>query len=141
MLLFAVVPKKLDYFSSVSVNHDSGVLRNTDDFSYKNNLNIMRYVFQNNFNLNLSKSSKLSLNLNVQLRDYSGPTSNTSDLFGMVMESNPVDFPVRFPDDPNVSYIRWVENPVVNIIVASVIHTLKWQEDISHNLKVQLWPT
>ena len=29
--------KKLDYFSSVSVNHDSGVLRNTDDFSYKNN--------------------------------------------------------------------------------------------------------
>ena len=99
--------KKLDYFSSVSVNHDSGVLRNTDDFSYKNNLNIMRYVFQNNFNLNLSKSSKLSLNLNVQLRDYSGPTSKTSDLFGMVMESNPVDFPVRFPDDPNVDYIRW----------------------------------
>ena len=67
--------QKLDYFSSVSVNHDSGVLRNTDDFSYKNNLNIMRYVFKNNFNLNLSKSSKLSLNLNVQLRDYSGPTS------------------------------------------------------------------
>lgn len=67
----------------------------------------MRYVFQNNFNLNLSKSSKLSLNLNVQLRDYSGPTSKTSDLFGMVMESNPVDFPVRFPDDPNVDYIRW----------------------------------
>lgn len=27
--------KKLDYFSSVSVNHDSGVLRNTDDFSYR----------------------------------------------------------------------------------------------------------
>ncbi len=25
----------------------------------------------------------------------------------MVMESNPVDFPVRFPDDPNVDYIRW----------------------------------
>ncbi|WP_286855044.1 SusC/RagA family TonB-linked outer membrane protein [Bacteroides sp. 43_46] len=99
--------KKLDYFSSVSVNHDSGVLRNTDDFSYKNNLNIMRYVFQNNFNLNLSKSSKLSLNLNVQLRDYSGPTSNTSDLFGMVMESNPVDFPVRFPDHSLGWKIRW----------------------------------
>ena len=133
--------KKLDYFSSVSVNHDSGVLRNTDDFSYKNNLNIMRYVFQNNFNLNLSKSSKLSLNLNVQLRDYSGPTSNTSDLFGMVMESNPVDFPVRFPDDQMWITSVGVENPVVNIIVASVIHTLKWQEDISHNLKVRLWPT
>ena len=133
--------KKLDYFSSVSVNHDSGVLRNTDDFSYKNNLNIMRYVFQNNFNLNLSKSSKLSLNLNVQLRDYSGPTSKTSDLFGMVMESNPVDFPVRFPDDPNVDYIRWGGKSGGKYNRASVIHTLKWQEDISHNLKVRLWLT
>ena len=99
--------KRLDYFSSVSINHDSGVLKNTDDFSYKTNINIMRYVFQNNFNLQLSKTSKLSLNLNVQLKDYSGPTTSANDLFGLVMESNPVDFPVRFPSDPNLDYIRW----------------------------------
>ena len=35
------------------------------------------------------------------------------------MESNPVDFPVRFPDDPNVDYIRWGGKSGVNIIVAS----------------------
>lgn len=98
---------KLDYFSSVSVNHDSGVMKSSDDFSYDTNINIMRYVFQNNFNLNLSKSSKLSLNLNVQLKDYAGPSKSTGDIFGMVMEANPVDFPVRFPDDPEVDYIRW----------------------------------
>lgn len=99
--------KRLDYFSSVSVNHDSGVMKNTDDFSYKNNLNIMRYVFQNNINLSLSGSSKLSLHLNVQLRDASGPSSSTQDVFGMVMEANPVDFPIRYPADPEVDYIRW----------------------------------
>ena len=99
--------KRLDYFSSVSVNHDSGVLRNTKDFSYNNNLNIMRYVFQNNINLALSNTSKLSLHLNVQLRDYSGPASSTKDIFGMVMEANPVDFPIRYPADPEVDYIRW----------------------------------
>lgn len=99
--------KKLDYFSSVSVNHDNGVLKNTKDFSYNNNLNIMRYVFQNNINLSLSNTSKLSLHLNVQLKDYSGPASSASDLFGMVMEANPVDFPVRYPADPESDYIRW----------------------------------
>lgn len=99
--------KKLDYFSSVSVNHDNGVLRNTKDFSYNSNLNIMRYVFQNNINLSLSNTSKLSLHLNVQLKDYSGPASSASDLFGMVMEANPVDFPVRYPADPESDYIRW----------------------------------
>lgn len=99
--------KKLDYFSSVSVNHDSGVLKNTKDFSYNNNLNIMRYVFQNNINLSLTNTSKLSLHLNVQLKDYSGPASSASELFGMVMEANPVDFPVRYPADPESDYIRW----------------------------------
>lgn len=99
--------KRLDYFSSVSVNHDSGVLKNSKDFSYNNNINIMRYVFQNNFNLSLSNTSKLSLHLNVQLHDSSGPSASTNDIFGMVMEANPVDFPVRYPDDPEVSYIRW----------------------------------
>lgn len=99
--------KRLDYFSSVSINHDSGVLKKSDDFSYNNNINIMRYVFQNNFNLSLSNTSKLSLHLNVQLQDYNGPASSANDVFGMVMEANPVDFPVRYPDDPEVSYIRW----------------------------------
>lgn len=99
--------KKIDFFSSVSVNHDSGVLKNCDDFSYDNNINIMRYVFQNNVNAYLSKTTTLSLRLNVNLKDYNGPHSDTKDVFGMVMEANPVDFPVRFPADSEMDYIRW----------------------------------
>lgn len=99
--------KKVDYFSSVSVNHDNGVLRNTDDFSYDNNINIMRYVFQNNINAYISKTSTLSLRLNVQLRDYGGPYTNASDLYGLVMEANPVDFPIRWPQSEEYDYIMW----------------------------------
>ena len=99
--------KKVDYFSSVSVNHDSGVLKNNNDFSYDNNINIMRYVFQNNINAYLTKTSTLSLRLNVQLRDYNGPYSGAGDVYNMVMEANPVDFPVRWPSDPEMNYILW----------------------------------
>lgn len=31
--------QRIDYFSSVSINHDSGVLKNNNDFSYDNNIN------------------------------------------------------------------------------------------------------
>ena len=42
--------KRVDYFSSISVNHESGMLKNRskDFFSYNNNIEIMRYNFQNN---------------------------------------------------------------------------------------------
>ena len=99
--------KKIDYFSSVTVNHDSGVLKNNKDFSYDNNINIMRYVFQNNINAYLSKTSTLSLRLNVQLRDYNGPHNSAKDVYNMVMEANPVDFPIRWPSDPDMNYILW----------------------------------
>ncbi len=99
--------KKIDYFSSVSVNHDNGVLKSNKDFSYDNNINIMRYVFQNNINAYLTKTSTLSLRLNVQLRDYNGPHSSAGEVYDMVMQANPVDFPIRWPSDPNMDYILW----------------------------------
>lgn len=99
--------KKVDYFSSVSVNHDSGILNSNDEFSYNNNINIMRYVFQNNINAYLSKTSTLSLRLNVQLRDYGGPGTDATGLYGLVMEANPVDFPVRWPQSEEYKYTMW----------------------------------
>lgn len=99
--------KKLDYFSSVSINRESGHLKSTDDFSYSNNINVLRYVFQNNINAYISSTTKLALRINVQLRDYKGPHENTKEVFGMAMEANPVDFPVRYPVDPEFDYIKW----------------------------------
>lgn len=99
--------KKVDYFSSVSVNHDNGVLKSSEDFSYNTNINIMRYVFQNNVNAHLSPTTTLSLKTNIQLNDYNGPLSDAKDLFGMTMQANPVDFPIRYPDDDSYDYIRW----------------------------------
>ncbi len=40
--------------------------RSKDFFSYNNNINVMRYSFQNNINAYFGKDSRLSLRLNVQ---------------------------------------------------------------------------
>lgn len=101
--------KKVDYFSSISVSHESGMLksRSKDFFSYDNNINRMRYSFQNNINANLSKTSKLSLRLNVMLVDKKSPKQSTQEIFSSVMTANPVDSPIMFPAEQGDTYIRW----------------------------------
>ena len=116
--------KKVDYFSSVSVGHESGMLksRSKDFFSFDNNISRMRYSFQNNINVRLGKTSKLSLRLNVMLVDKRGPNESTSSLFSSVMNTNPVDAPIMFPDDGTTSYIKWgvPTNTTVNPLATMV---------------------
>lgn len=99
--------KKMNYFMNVSVGHESGMLKSIskDYYSYDNNIDIKRYNFQNNISLNVSPTTKLSLRLNTQLYDYNGPYRSANEIFGLVMDVNPVDFPISFPagDSRNTS--------------------------------------
>ncbi|WP_140939322.1 TonB-dependent receptor [Sphingobacterium lumbrici] len=99
--------KKMDYFSNVSYNREAGMLRDVKDFSYDNNLKINRYVLQNNINVHLTPTTRATVKVNAQLRDYHGPQMRATDIFGLIMEANPVDFPMRYPNDPEYSYIKW----------------------------------
>lgn len=100
---------KMDYFMSVGVKHNNGNLKSlsTDYYSYNNNINITRYDFVNNLGIKLTKTTKVSLGLNVGIQDYDGPLSSPADLFSDVMNSNPVDFPVRYPAEQNDTYVKW----------------------------------
>lgn len=109
--------KKVDYFSSVSVSHEDGMLksRSKDFFSFDNNINRMRYSFQNNINARLGATSKLSLKLNVMLIDKRSPEGNIGDIFSSVMSSNPVDAPIMYPEDGTTNYIKWGSRPNTTI--------------------------
>lgn len=91
--------KKMDYFMSASIKHSDGNLRplSKDYFSYNNNINVTNYDFINNLNVQATSTTKLSLGLNLSVKDWSGPNKSASDLFAYSMIANPVDFPVRYP--------------------------------------------
>lgn len=100
--------KKLDYFMNVSVNHETGMLKNrAKDYgmSYDNSIDYRRYAFQNNLNFHMSKSSTISLHLNVMLSDLDGPSKDIGNIYSSVMSNNPVDFPINYPsEDP---WVHW----------------------------------
>ncbi len=92
--------KVVKYFMSASIKHDAGNLRSLskDYYSYNNNINITRYDFVNNLDIKATKSTKISLGLNVSLRDWGGPNAGANDLFSLSREASPVDFPIVFPN-------------------------------------------
>lgn len=137
--------KKVDYFSSISVTHESGMIKNRsrDFFSYDNNINRMRYSFQNNINANLGETSKFSLKLNIMLVDKKGPQQSTGSLFSSIMNTNPVDAPIMWPDDGITPYIKWgtrsniKANPLASMVngytdsfQSTVIASLNFDQDL-----------
>ena len=87
------------YFMSASVKHDAGNLKSLskDYFSYNNNINVMRYDFVNNLSIKATNTTKISLGLNVSLRDWKGPSAGVDGIFSMSREASPVDFPIVYP--------------------------------------------
>ena len=120
---------KITYFMNVNGVHESGMLRgrSKDFFSFDNNINYMKYAFQNNIDFNLSKRSKIGLNLNVQLNSLHGPITASNggggigNIFNAIMQNNPVDFPIMYPQGTDPWY-HWggtrigstpIENPMI----------------------------
>lgn len=91
--------KVVTYFMSASVKHDAGNLKSLskDYFSYNNNINVMRYDFVNNLSIKATNTTKISLGLNVSLRDWKGPSAGVDGIFSMSREASPVDFPIVYP--------------------------------------------
>lgn len=101
--------KKITYFMNIGVNHETGMLKNrtADLFSYNNNIDLKKYAFQNNIDFHMSRTSTISLHLNVQLNDMNSPNTAVNDIYSSIMNSNPVDFPVSYPKDNSSNWIKW----------------------------------
>lgn len=101
--------KKLDYFMSVTADHQTGMLkdRSLEYGSFDNSLQVYRYAFQNNIRINFTETSRLALRLNAQINQSRGPRGGIQNIFNQVINSNPVDFPIEFPEDELYDYPRW----------------------------------
>lgn len=98
---------KATYYMSLQFNHDGGLLNTDKLYSWNNNINILSYTFQNNINYNVTKTTKLGLRMNAQLRSWKGPNKSSSELFGNTVLANPVAFPVTFPAQEGDRHVRF----------------------------------
>ena len=105
---------KMDYFMSASFKHSNGHLKSLskDYFSYNNNVRNYNYDFINNMNISATRTTKISLGLNLSVADKKSPLMDVNDIFQLSMEANPVDFPVRFPANmSDRDFVLWGDKP------------------------------
>jgi TonB-linked SusC/RagA family outer membrane protein len=101
--------KKIVYFMNMTLNHETGMMREraAEFFSYKNNIDLYKYAFQNNVDFHMTETSTISLHLNATIQDKRSPNVSTESVYNNIMISNPVDFPVRYPDDGQNPWVYW----------------------------------
>lgn len=98
---------KVKYFMSLEVGHESGLLNVEKLYSWDNNVNVMNYTFQNNVAYKLTPTTTISMNMNAQIRQNRRPYTATSDIFNMILTTNPVEFPVTYPGRDDMGRVMY----------------------------------
>ncbi len=90
------------YYLSVSHLNDTGLLKVDPLNNFNNNIDINRSNLRANVNINLTSTTKIAVKFNSQFERYNGPIDNANDIFGMVMQANPVNFPKYYTFEDEV---------------------------------------
>ncbi len=98
---------KVKYFMSLEATHDSGLLNTKKFYSWNNNINIMNYTFQNNVAYKLTPTTTISMNMNAQIRQNKSPNKTSEELFERILKSNPVEFPVIYPQQEGLDRVMY----------------------------------
>ncbi len=98
---------KVKYYMSIDVQHEDGLLNTEKLYSWNNNIQLFNYTFQNNISYKLTSSTTISMNMNAQVRQKSGPNVGASSIFNYTLTTTPIAFPTVFPGNVDDEYIRY----------------------------------
>lgn len=101
------------YFVSGSFTRDNGMLKVDKRNNFNSNININRYTLRANVDVDLTKSTLLTIRASGNFDDYKGPlpsgaTSGGKAMYDVVMRSNPVLFPAFYPVDKEHWYVKHI---------------------------------
>lgn len=90
---------KVKYYVALDIQHEDGVLNSKKFYSWNNNINIYNYTFQNNTAIKVTPTTTVSLNMNAQIRQKTGPNTSAANLFNQLYTTPAVMAPPTFPTD------------------------------------------
>jgi len=85
------------YFLSASFYDQDGSYKVSNLNGYNPNLNFKRYDFRSNVDVNISKTTLLSLNLDAMLVNSRYPGVSAAGIWYNAYATNPIVFPIKYP--------------------------------------------
>jgi TonB-linked SusC/RagA family outer membrane protein len=96
------------YYVAGSYNRDNGILKVDKRNNYNSNIAINNYDLRANVNIDVTKTTELSVRLSANFEEYKGPISGGSDMYSLMVHSNPVLFPAYFPAGGEFQYANHI---------------------------------
>lgn len=96
------------YYVSGTFNNDNGLMKVDKRNNFNNNINLKTYKLRSNVNIDLTKTTELTVRLSGTFDDYTGPIDGGTGMYNKVMHSNPVLFPAYYPVDSQHIYIKHI---------------------------------
>jgi len=96
------------YFVSGSFTNDTGIMKKNGTNNFNNNISLKSYTLRANVDVDVTKSTNLVIRLSGNFDDYTGSITGGSDMYNLIMHSNPVLFPAFFPKTEKYKYINHI---------------------------------
>ncbi|MDR1129558.1 MAG: TonB-dependent receptor [Prevotellaceae bacterium] len=87
------------FYVSGGFENENGLLKEDPRNKFNSNININRVHMRSNVIFNITKTTTLDTRIQAEFENYNGPFKTASEIFDMVMNVNPVDFPAVFEPD------------------------------------------
>ncbi|MDR2424970.1 MAG: TonB-dependent receptor [Prevotellaceae bacterium] len=87
------------YHVSGGFENENGLLKEDPLNKFDSNIRINRVHMRSNVVFELSKTTTLDTRIQAEFERYNGPFEKAVDIFGSVMDVNPVDFPAVYEPD------------------------------------------
>jgi TonB-linked SusC/RagA family outer membrane protein len=100
--------KVATYYIAGSMEHETGLLKVDKRNNFNNNIDIVRTQIRSNVNFKLTPTTTLDTKVTGRFERYTGPATSASNLFAMIMFSNPVDFPFTYQPDEERQYAEHI---------------------------------
>lgn len=94
------------YYVAASYSQDNGILEVDKNSNFNNNIKQRVYTLRSNVNINATKTTELIVRLSGVFDDYNGPLYGGSAMYNLIMKSNPVLFPAKYPKDEAHAYTK-----------------------------------
>jgi len=94
--------ERMRYFVSGAYINQNGMYKSTDENSFNSNINLKRYNFRTNVDMNVTPTTVLSLSLAGSLENRNYPGVAGSDIFNWMQQVPPVWYPARYPDKTKI---------------------------------------
>jgi TonB-linked SusC/RagA family outer membrane protein len=94
--------KVATFYVAGGYDNETGLLKVDNRNNFNNNINIDRFNIRSNVIFKLTRTTTLDTKIQGRFERYNGPYRSASDIYKMIMQSNPVDFPTVYePDEAN----------------------------------------